>query len=93
MESLYVVSYDITCDKKRRKVSDTLEDYGPRIQKSVFECALAPAALQELMEKLEGLVDPATDSVLFYLICKSCRERVRALGIYPVRREKGFAIL
>ena len=35
-----VVSYDITCDRRRSKVARTLEDHGKRVQYSVFDCIL-----------------------------------------------------
>ncbi|MFW6359187.1 MAG: CRISPR-associated endonuclease Cas2, partial [Chroococcales cyanobacterium] len=37
---LYLVTYDIPCDKRRKKVADLLEGYGQRVQYSVFECVL-----------------------------------------------------
>ncbi|VAX34219.1 hypothetical protein MNBD_NITROSPIRAE03-419, partial [hydrothermal vent metagenome] len=33
-----VVTYDITDDKRREQVSSELENYGMRVQKSIFEC-------------------------------------------------------
>ncbi|MBD2045501.1 CRISPR-associated endonuclease Cas2 [Coleofasciculus sp. FACHB-64] len=30
----YVVTYDIPCDKRRRKISNLLEGYGRRVQYS-----------------------------------------------------------
>ena len=38
---LYVVTYDIPSNKRRKKVSDLLEGYGRRVQYSVFECLLS----------------------------------------------------
>ena len=34
---MYLISYDITKDKVRRKVDKELENYGRRVQFSVFE--------------------------------------------------------
>lgn len=39
----YVVVYDISSDKQRKKVSDLLEGYGLRVQYSVFECVFKPS--------------------------------------------------
>jgi len=36
----YVVAYDITNDKRRKKLSDLLETYGVRVNYSVFEIEL-----------------------------------------------------
>ena len=35
---MYIVSYDITSNKLRRKIAKELENYGVRVQYSVFEC-------------------------------------------------------
>jgi len=37
---LIVVAYDIIDDKRRNRVAKTMEDYGTRVQYSVFECVL-----------------------------------------------------
>ncbi|MEW6376162.1 MAG: CRISPR-associated endonuclease Cas2, partial [Thermodesulfobacteriota bacterium] len=36
----YVVSYDIPDDQRRIKIAKILEDFGDRVQYSVFECLL-----------------------------------------------------
>ena len=36
----YLVCYDIVSDYRRNKVSQLLEGYGIRVQRSVFECLL-----------------------------------------------------
>lgn len=38
--SLLLVTYDITEDSERSRVSKLLEGYGRRVQKSAFECRL-----------------------------------------------------
>ena len=37
----YIVSYDISNDKKRTKMLRLLKNYGVRVQKSVFECLIS----------------------------------------------------
>ncbi|MHC5821254.1 MAG: CRISPR-associated endonuclease Cas2, partial [Nostoc sp.] len=44
----YVIVYDISCDKRRKKVSDLLSGYGQRVQYSVFECILNQNKYNEL---------------------------------------------
>jgi CRISPR-associated protein Cas2 len=39
----YVVTYDISIDKRRTKLSDLLEGYGVRVNYSVFEVELSEA--------------------------------------------------
>ncbi|MEO8894115.1 MAG: CRISPR-associated endonuclease Cas2, partial [Coleofasciculaceae cyanobacterium] len=45
---LYVVVYNIPCDKRRKKLSNILEGYGRRVQYSVFECVLTASKFDEL---------------------------------------------
>jgi CRISPR-associated protein Cas2 len=51
-----VVSYDISDDKRRRKVAKIMEGYGYRVQYSVFECELEPKKLSQLIRRLSPLV-------------------------------------
>ena len=48
----YIVIYDITDNKRRYKVSKTLEAYGRRIQKSAFECHINSNQMKELRNTL-----------------------------------------
>lgn len=45
---MYLVSYDITSDRRRRRIANLLENYGKRIQYSVFECYLDEKRYQKL---------------------------------------------
>ncbi len=65
---LYVVAYDIPCDRRRRKVSELLNGYGQRVQYSVFECVLSDKKLQELKQRLRKRVNLQEDSLRFYAI-------------------------
>ncbi|EHC10149.1 CRISPR-associated endonuclease Cas2 [Fischerella thermalis CCMEE 5273] len=58
---LYVVAYDIPCNKRRKKVSDLLEGYGQRVQYSVFECQLTTDQYNELRKRLKKQVKLAED--------------------------------
>jgi len=37
---IYLIAYDVEDDKQRLRISNLLEDYGVRVQRSVFECKL-----------------------------------------------------
>ena len=55
-----LVTYDVARDekgeKRLRKVSKILENYGQRVQYSVFECLVDPSQWVELKNKLLGYV-------------------------------------
>ena len=61
---MYLVSYDITSDKRRRKIAKILENYGKRIQYSVFECDLDEAGYRKLYREIvKATVDMDDGSV------------------------------
>lgn len=62
----YLISYDIHCHKRRKKVSDLLEGYGKRVQYSVFECVLTTRKYHELKRRLSPHVNCQEDSLRFY---------------------------
>ena len=47
-----VISYDVSDDRRRRKVATMLEGCGFRVQYSVFECDLDAEALRALQRRL-----------------------------------------
>lgn len=63
----YAVVYDLSDDKERYRVSRTLEGYGFRVQKSVFECKLSRAGKHSLLDQL-GRLAIRSGSVRFYRV-------------------------
>ncbi len=55
--SLYLVTYDISSNPRRKQVADVLARYGLRIQASVFELRLDPDDLVELRRLVGPLLD------------------------------------
>ncbi|MGC9395652.1 MAG: CRISPR-associated endonuclease Cas2 [Anaerolineae bacterium] len=76
-EHFIVVSYDIPDNKRRAKVSKVLEDYGKRVQYSVFECHLRIKDYQRLQQRLRPLLVHEEDDVRFFHLCESCRRRAK----------------
>ncbi len=62
----YLITYDISCNKRRRKVSDLLEGYGKRVQHSVFECVLPTRKYKELQRRLTYQINQQEDSLRCY---------------------------
>ena len=78
---LYVISYDIEDDRVRNRVSDVLQGYGIRVQKSVFECDLSSAQYKALTQTLAKILEKG--NIRIYQICATCR--AKAVGIGDVR--------
>lgn len=90
---LYVVTYDIPCDKRRKKVSDLLEGYGQRVQYSVFECVLSDRKYQELRDRLKPRIKETEDSVRFYPLSRHVAGRIEVWGEPPVLSVPGSVIV
>jgi CRISPR-associated protein Cas2 len=81
---LYIVTYDISCNKRRKKVSDLLEGYGQRVQFSVFECLLSVKKYRELRERLRGRVNLKEDSIRVYVVSSHTAGQVEIWGGPPL---------
>ena len=78
--TLYVIAYDISSDRRRRKVHKSLCGFGQWTQYSIFECHLNRKELLLLRERLDQLLDPEHDSLRFYPLCESCVGKVETVG-------------
>ena len=77
----YVVAYDISNDKSRRKVGEALEAFGKRVNYSVFEIQFKTKAQKNALEyELLKLLKPKEDSLRFYYMCQNCIEKSWSLG-------------
>jgi len=77
---LTIVAYDITDHRRLQKVAKLCEDYGVRVQYSVFECRLEADRFDEFWLKLEERIDPATDRLVAYKICLNCARDILTAG-------------
>ncbi|MGG6294954.1 CRISPR-associated endonuclease Cas2 [Leptolyngbya sp. AN02str] len=89
---LYLVTYDISCNKRRLKVANLLEGYGRRVQYSVFECVLPIAKYQELRDRLRRQVE-SEDSIRFYPLSAHTLGQVEVWGGSPVLQPPGSTIV
>ncbi len=88
-----LISYDITCNKTRTKVSKFLKDYGLRVQKSVFEGDISTEQYNEVKEKVKTLIDRKTDKVCFYRFCKGCKGKVEISGWGEIAEDEEFFLV
>ncbi|MEM1206735.1 MAG: CRISPR-associated endonuclease Cas2 [Acidobacteriota bacterium] len=85
---LVLVSYDVSTRtdagrRRLRRIAKICEDYGQRVQKSVFECLVDPEQWTRMRAKLVAEMDPEEDSLRFYFLGKSWRGRVEHEGAHP----------
>lgn len=85
---LVLVTYDVQTStdggtKRLRKVAKKCEQYGVRVQNSVFECVVNSTQLRQLELELEKIIDPAVDSLRYYRLGKNYDNKVRHVGAKP----------
>lgn len=82
---MVLICYDVDTttaggQKRLRKVAKVCEDYGQRVQNSVFECLVDAARFRQLKHQLSGLVDTDKDSLRFYHLGDNWKPRVEHIG-------------
>ncbi len=95
---MVLITYDVnTTDeagkKRLRKVAKACQNYGQRVQNSVFECIIDPAQLKMLQGKLEKLIDKEKDSLRYYYLGNQWRRRVEHIGAKPSLDLEGTLIV
>ena len=85
---LVLVSYDVaTTDKggqrRLRRVAKACQNFGQRVQYSVFECVIDPAQWTRLRGQLIDEIDPDQDSLRFYFLGSNWKRRVEHVGAKP----------
>lgn len=77
-----IISFDVTDDRRRRRLVKVLRGYAQRVQKSVFEASeLAPAVYLRMRSKLEAKLDLDEDRIRYYRLCATCAARVEHAGL------------
>ncbi len=81
---LVLITYDVQTSgsgpKRLRRVSKICQNYGQRVQNSVFECVLDPAQFARVKSRLEKEIDKSKDSLRFYFLGKNWKRRVEHIG-------------
>lgn len=81
-ERIYIVTYDISSQRRWRRIFRTMEGYGEWLQLSVFQCRLSAKQHMEMIAKLSELIHHDQDHVLILDIgpASSVSPRVKSLG-------------
>ncbi len=95
---MVLVTYDVASEgpdgrRRLRRVARACEDYGQRVQFSVFECDLDPALWTALRARLIGIIDPERDSLRFYMLGRDWHRRVEHVGAKPATDFDGVLIV
>ena len=82
---LVLITYDVATEtpggqRRLRRVAKVCQNYGQRVQKSVFECLVDPTQWAVLRDRLVKEIDPDEDSLRFYFLGKNWKPRVEHVG-------------
>ena len=85
---LILITYDVSTQteagrKRLRKVAKICQNYGVRVQNSVFECVVDSVQLQRLKASLNEVINPEQDSLRYYNLGKNGRAKVEHIGTKP----------
>jgi CRISPR-associated protein Cas2 len=91
---LVLVSYDVntasaTGQRRLRRVARACQDFGQRVQYSVFECEVDPAQWTELRTRLVREIDAERDSLRFYFLGANGQRRIEHVGAKPTLDLRG----
>ena len=89
-----LVSYDVATQEsggagRLRRVAKTCQNFGQRVQYSVFECIVDPAQWAVLRQQLIDRIDPSQDSLRFYFLGSNWKHRVEHVGAKKALDQEG----
>ncbi|MGO8676470.1 MAG: CRISPR-associated endonuclease Cas2 [Limisphaerales bacterium] len=79
-EMLTVVAYDISDPKRLAKAAKICEDFGVRVQYSIFECHVDQETFNEFWLKLLEVIDEEDDRLVAYKLDARCARETETAG-------------
>jgi CRISPR-associated protein Cas2 len=85
---MVLVTYDVSTETKEgrtrlRRVAKTCENFGQRVQNSVFECWVDQAQWVDVRQRLIDKIKVEEDSLRFYFLGNNWQHRVEHVGAKP----------
>lgn len=95
---MVLVTYDVNTAegggaRRLRRVARACQDFGQRVQYSVFEIEVDPAQWTLLKARLENIIDTERDSLRYYYLGANWRRRIEHVGAKPVTDLGGSLII
>lgn len=95
---MILITYDINITKaagqrRLRRVAKKCEDYGIRVQNSVFECVVDATQYGKLKHDLLEIIDMKTDSLRIYRLGEKYDTKVEHFGAKDTLRVEDTLIL
>ncbi len=82
---LILVAYDVSTEtragrRRLRRVAKVCQNYGQRVQKSVFECMVDKTTYEILESQLLDEIDSNEDNLRLYRLSEPLEENVKEFG-------------
>lgn len=95
---MVLVSYDVSTiseggKKRLRKVAKECQNYGQRVQNSVFEIDVDYGTFLKIKDKLLKLIDDENDSLRLYYLGNNWERRIEHFGTKQTYNPEGVIIL
>jgi len=95
---MVLITYDVCTEnaagrKRLRQIAKECQNYGQRVQNSVFECIVDAAQCRQLQHKLVKLMDPERDSLRFYYLGNKYQTKVEHFGAKAGYEAEGVLIV
>lgn len=94
---MVLISYDVADaengSRRLRRIAKMCQDYGQRVQYSVFECLVEPEQWAVLKAALLNTMNVELDSLRFYFLGANWKNRVEHVGAKPAWDPEGPLLL
>lgn len=82
---MVLITYDVETvtpsgAKRLRRVAKECQNYGQRVQNSVFECVVTEAQFALLKSSLASKIDKEKDTIRFYFLGNNWNNRIEHIG-------------
>lgn len=83
---MVLITYDVNTEtqegkRRLRQVAKVCQNYGQRVQHSVFECVIDGMLLNKIQHQLEKIIDPEIDSIRYYYLGDNWKYKVEHIGV------------
>ena len=95
---MVLITYDVNITseggtRRLRRVAKLCENFGQRVQNSVFECLVDPVQWADLQHKLEKEIDVERDSLRYYFLGANWKRRVEHVGAHETYDPEGLIMV
>lgn len=89
-----LITYDVNTEdaegrRRLRNIAKICQNWGQRVQFSVFECLVDPTEWAGLRDRLVNTMDQEKDSLRFYYLGANWKRRVEHVGAKPTLDQEG----